>query len=421
MEWDKSNFNKLVELFGLDKEKLMPVGKRHRIVMSVHMKKMIMEYKDNKGNGKFTNNFFNDFRNHCEENHLIYSDAEVSSVFEGKIKNPYSDIDGSIKLIDSFIRTKTIGKSKGKEPHKPFSITWSQFYDYQMSSKNLINMYEAEFRSSYNMNKEQAEIAAEILFKKCFYLAMKKGSDISSGDMDDKGSGQFQPQGINILAAKHDRSDYAQGEKYAFAQIMKAFCLMPNSFLVNVSDIKNFLANDLNGVYPNIPKSLAKSFNIEDGISLEKSFSKICNTKELELAKEMLGLSNGDVSTGITMDESSGIYSKDSFSMYPHGYACKVSTTIDSSTIKGCLDSYYEDEMVKEIKNESEGQIGAWAITVEDLTSEVLIRRFPLEKTPKYSNPELFVEVKNYLEKNIPNGYNIKVEDEESFVVQTTN
>lgn len=371
----------------------------------------------------FSGNFIEDLRKYCNAHYIFFENLEVEKLFSdmnysssSNENSPYKNIPIAKKCCQNVI--KRPDESGSGTRHRAMSITWSQLYNLHVSgipsrNSDLVKLYISFFKTKYGYSDGHAIRMASTLIKKCIIRLSQIGAGQSRGESGvGKNSGEFQRQGIRLLANIHgSRSDLAGGEKVSIGKIMSSFCLQPNLFQVNERKVFDVLSEDMTEAGAFEPEKEMEPITKDDvsskrallGISIRKD----ATPKEISL---MIAIRDDDdislESLGIT-EKDKGAFLQSSFGLYRGENSGWIEADITPDMFYEEAILYYEDEDVKNVANEFPDEYDLWGITTEELAKKVLLKIFPLDSFI-HANFQIISAAKNYLKSNLMENMEIK-------------
>lgn len=432
-EWDLKNFKKFINLiFGASLDdnflkKSLSYLHDLSIATAAYTILSLRERGISSGSRRavsFSGNFIEDLRKYCNAHYIFFEDLEVEKLFSdinysisSNENSPYKNMHAAKKCCQNVI--KRPDESGSGTRHRAMSITWSQLYNFHVSgipsrNSDLIKLYVSFFKSKYGYNDGHAIRMASTLIKKCIIKLSQIGASQSRGSSSvGKNSGEFQRQGIRLLANIHgSRSDLAGGEKVSIGKIMSSFCLQPNLFQINERKVLEVLSEDMSNFATFEPEKEMLAIT-KDEVTLKKaligvSIRKDASPKEISL---MVMIKEGDKDVSL---DNLGITEKDkddflkcSFGLYQGNSSGWVESEITPDMFYEEAKLYYEEETVKNIVEEFPDEYDLWGITAEELAKKVLLKIFPLDSFI-HTNFQIISLAKNYLKTNLTQKMEIK-------------
>lgn len=441
-EWDKNNFKKFSNyIFGtsLDSnilKKSLSFLHESIIANAAYSLLSLREKPDSMSRKgvSFSGIFIDDLRNYCNSNYIFFENVEVDNIFQ-KIKyssetnknSPYKKIGPAKDCCKKIMQGQD--ESGAGRTHGAISMTWSQLYNIHIGSlpgtkSDLMQKYESFFRSNYKYDEADSLKLSIILMKKCLMKLYSMGVSQSKGEsVLGKNSGEFQRQGIRILANIHgSRSDLAGGEKSSLAKIMSAFCFQPNLFEINKNKVIELMSEDFSGINsfeserdmsPITEESLS-SKDIFEGMSLKKDA--VQKEVDLMIALEESNDKNGIITLGISEEDYENFIERSNFGLYQGGRAGWVESEITAKDIEELVYNYYNDGVILEFQNEHPEEVEVWGLEIYELSNKSIERMFPLDSFI-HMNYEFISSVKEYIVSKLSNKFKIENHENKEYVL----
>jgi len=441
-EWDKSNFKKFSNyIFGtsLDSNILKKslsylheslIANAAYSLLSFREKR---EFVSRRG-VVFSGIFIDDLRNYCNSNYIFFEDIEVDNIFlkikyssKNNLNSPYKNIDAAKKCCISIMKGQD--ESGAGNTHDAISMTWSQLYNTHIggvpqSKSDLIKKYESFFRSTYKYDESDSLKLSVILMKKCLMrlytvgLAQSKGTSLVG-----KNSGEFQRQGIRVLANIHgSRSDLAGGEKSSLAKIMSAFCFQPNLFQINKNKVVELMSEDFSSINTFEPTKHMSRIS-EDSLSDKEFFTgmslkKDASEKELALMRELDERSEGGAARilGVSDKDFESFVSRSEFGLYKGGRSGWVESEISKKDVIELVEEYYNDGSIIEFKDEYPEDVALWGLKVDELSDKAVEKMFPLDSFI-HMNHEFILSARQYIVSKLPSKFKIENHENKDYVL----
>ena len=441
-EWDKSNFKKFSSyIFGTSLESNIlkkSLNYLHEsLIANAAYSLLSFREKSETMSRKgvvFSGIFIDDLRNYCNSNYIFFEDQEVDNIFskikyssERNTNSPYKNITLAKKCCLSIMRGQD--ESSAGNTHDAKSMTWSQLYNVHIgglpqNKSDLIKKYQSFFRSTYKYDEADSLALSVILMKKCLMKLYSLGLAQSRGEsVLGKNSGEFQRQGIRILANIHgSRSDLAGGEKSSLAKVMTAFCFQPNLFQINKNKVVELMSEDFSSINSFEPTKHMSSIS-EDSLSGRDFFTgmslrKDAVEKEIELIRMLEESSDENAirTIGISEEDLQNFLGRSEFQLYQGKRTGWVESQLSPKDVSEIVMEHYNDGFTIECKDEYPEDVTLWGLELYELSDKAVQLMFPLDSFI-HMNHEFINSIKQYIVSKLPNEFKIENHENKDYVL----